>query len=74
MINTLFNTALYAKKVVPDPKQEKSKTVMIESVTAGEIHFAIRPFPFSSTGLHHPTHVVGNLLELLGSLGMDMMG
>jgi hypothetical protein len=74
LINTLFNTALYAKKVVPDPKQEKSKTVMIESITAGEIHFSIRPFPFSSTRVHHPNHVVWNLLELLGSLGRDMMG
>ncbi|KAK4050579.1 Cell division control protein 3 [Microbotryomycetes sp. JL221] len=34
LINTLFNTSLYAKKSVPQPQQERSKTVAIESITA----------------------------------------
>lgn len=36
LVNTLFNTGLYAKKVVPQPHQERPKTVAIESITAGE--------------------------------------
>jgi septin 7 len=34
LINTLFNTSLYAKKNVPQPHHERSKTVAIESITA----------------------------------------
>ncbi|GAA5894941.1 septin CDC3 [Sporobolomyces salmoneus] len=34
LINTLFNTSLYAKKNVPAPHHERSKTVAIESITA----------------------------------------
>ncbi|KAM0787955.1 hypothetical protein ACM66B_006159 [Microbotryomycetes sp. NB124-2] len=34
LINTLFNTSLYAKKAVLQPAQERSKTVAIESITA----------------------------------------
>ena len=36
LINTLFNTALYAKKHVPEPHHERPQTVAIESITAGE--------------------------------------
>jgi hypothetical protein len=35
LINTLFNTSLYAKKSVPAPHHERPKTVAIESITAG---------------------------------------
>jgi len=42
LINTLFNTTLYAKKNVPAPHQERSKTVSIESITAGK---PSRPVP-----------------------------
>ena len=35
LINTLFNTPLYAKKHVLEPTQDRSKTVTIESITAG---------------------------------------
>ncbi|GAA5964430.1 hypothetical protein JCM21900_005741 [Sporobolomyces salmonicolor] len=34
LINTLFNTSLYAKKNVPAPHHERPKTVAIESITA----------------------------------------
>ncbi|ORY90944.1 putative cell division control protein CDC3 [Leucosporidium creatinivorum] len=34
LINTLFNTSLYAKKSVPAPHQERPSTVAIESITA----------------------------------------
>ncbi|KAM0751589.1 putative cell division control protein CDC3 [Meredithblackwellia eburnea MCA 4105] len=34
LINTLFNTSLYAKKIVPAPHQERPQTVAIESITA----------------------------------------
>ncbi|KAI5474267.1 septin AspB [Pseudohyphozyma bogoriensis] len=34
LINTLFNTSLYAKKVVPQPHEERPSTVSIESITA----------------------------------------
>ena len=37
LINTLFNTPLYAKKHVPEPNADRSKTVTIESITAGKI-------------------------------------
>jgi septin 7 len=36
LINTLFNTGLYAKKEVPAPHQERPTTVAIESITAGK--------------------------------------
>ncbi|GAA6000817.1 hypothetical protein JCM10207_004673 [Rhodosporidiobolus poonsookiae] len=34
LINTLFNTSLYAKKNVPEPHHERPQTVSIESITA----------------------------------------
>ncbi|KAK4333455.1 Cell division control protein 3 [Rhodotorula toruloides] len=34
LINTLFNTSLYAKKNVPAPHHERPQTVAIESITA----------------------------------------
>ncbi|GAA6030069.1 hypothetical protein JCM8097_009240 [Rhodosporidiobolus ruineniae] len=34
LINTLFNTSLYAKKNVPQPHHERPQTVSIESITA----------------------------------------
>ncbi|GAA5897057.1 hypothetical protein JCM6882_007343 [Rhodosporidiobolus microsporus] len=34
LINTLFNTSLYAKKNVPQPHHERPQTVAIESITA----------------------------------------
>ncbi|GJN87849.1 hypothetical protein Rhopal_000804-T1 [Rhodotorula paludigena] len=34
LINTLFNTSLYAKKNVPRPEHERPQTVAIESITA----------------------------------------
>ncbi|CEQ39177.1 SPOSA6832_00698, partial [Sporobolomyces salmonicolor] len=37
LINTLFNTSLYAKKNVPAPHHERPKTVAIESITAGTV-------------------------------------
>lgn len=43
LINTLFNTSLYAKKQVPTPSQERAKTVSIESITAG-MFFAFLAF------------------------------
>ncbi|BGP37200.1 Cell division control protein 3 [Rhodotorula kratochvilovae] len=34
LVNTLFNTSLYAKKDVPRPEHERPQTVAIESITA----------------------------------------
>merc|ERR1711939_185521 len=34
LVNTLFNTALYPPKVVPDPSHERPKTVNIETTSA----------------------------------------
>ena len=43
LINTLFNTPLYAKKHVPEPNLDRSKTVTIESITAGQLTFPFTP-------------------------------
>ena len=39
LINTLFNTSLYGKKAIPGPAHDRSKTVSIESITAGKLWF-----------------------------------
>ena len=36
LINTLFNTTLYGKKQIPQPHEERPKTVSIEGISAGE--------------------------------------
>ena len=35
LINTLFETPLYQPKSIPQPGQDRGKTVQIESISAG---------------------------------------
>lgn len=36
LINTLFETPLYQPKQIPQPGQDRGKTVQIESISSGE--------------------------------------
>jgi len=50
LINTLFNTSLYAKKNVPAPHHERSKTVAIESITAGQSLYSLLQLSLAGKG------------------------